>query len=859
MRNILTRLFAGNEKQTNQLKPIVQQINALENSIKALSDDDLKGKQQEFRSRLQQGETLDQILPQAYAVVREVAQRTIGERAYDVQLMAGIVLHQGKVAEQKTGEGKTLSATMPLYLNALTGKGAHLVTVNDYLSRRDIEWMGPIYHNLGLTTACLNHEQAYLYDPSGEGEEITPSKQESMESAEEENLLGKGSFLRPITRQEAYQADITYGTNNEFGFDYLRDNMVRSLDQMVQTCANGDWGMHHFAIVDEVDFLLIDQSRTPLIISAPVQESNELYQKFAGLVPKLPAEYYEIDEKQKTVHLTELGVAKIEKMLNVANLYQDFSLAHHLEQAIKAYKLFQKDRDYIIKEGQVIIVDEFTGRLMPGRRYSEGLHQAIEAKENVAIQKESKTLATITFQNFFRLYEKLSGMSATAMTEAEEFNKIYNLDIVTIPTNRPVIRNDHPDQIYKHQRIKLSAIVNEVEQCQQKGQPVLIGTTSVEKNELVSKLLKRRGITHQLLNAKNHQREAEIIAQAGHKGAVTVATNLAGRGTDIKLEPGVKELGGLHVIGTERHEARRIDNQLRGRSGRQGDPGSSVFYIALDDDLMRIFGGERIARVMERFNFEENTLIEHPLLSKQIESAQKRVEGYNFDIRKHLVEYDDVISRQREIIYKLRRDIIEQESLKSRILEIIGNPPQPTASPPQYEAPVSHTGSSDYEKKEKELGEGTMRKIEQAVYLATLDQLWMDHIDALDELRRGIQLRTLAQKTPLVEFKNEAFAMFKQLMDRLDTEAIDRILRVELAPQPQPQIRLKNLQARHEAFNLPVQPSPSSQPAQTSTRTQEPYHKPQTAKVGRNDPCQCGATRPDGTPVKYKHCHGKSA
>ncbi len=826
MWNWLKNIFDHQQRQLKRLKPIVAEINGWEAKIKALSNAKLKEKTAEFRSRLAQGEREELILPEAFAVVREAARRTLQMRHYDVQLMAGIVLHEGKIAEQKTGEGKTLSATLALYLNALTGQGAHLVTVNDYLARRDCEWMGPIFHLLGLTVGCLNHEQAYLFQPPAakEKETINPAH------------LGRGDFLVPVTRQEAYRADITYGTNNEFGFDYLRDNMVYDLSEMVQTCPRGDYGVHHFAIVDEVDFLLIDQARTPLIISIPQEESNELYLKFARLVPQLLPEYYEIDEKRKTVHLTELGIAKIEKLLGVKNLYQNFALVHHLEQAIRAYKLFQRDRDYIVQDNQVIIVDEFTGRLMPGRRYAEGLHQAIEAKEGVPIQKESKTLATITFQNYFRLYQKLAGMTGTAITEAEEFQKIYNLEVVVIPTHRPVIRRDYADRIYKNQRAKYAAIIAEIKEKYQQQQPVLIGTTSVEKNELISKLLKRHHIPHQVLNAKNHQREAEIIARAGEKGAVTVATNLAGRGTDIKLGPGVKELGGLHVIGTERHEARRIDLQLRGRSGRQGDPGSSRFYVALDDDLMRIFGGEQIARLMERFNFPEDQPIEHPLISKQIAAAQKRVEGFNFDLRKHLVEYDDVINKQREIIYQLRRQILTNQGIEERIARFLE----------EKGAPLK----TKYEEKMASFSPAERKALPRLIYLQTLDQLWMDHIDLLDELRRGVQLRGYAQRDPLVEFKNEAFQTFKTLMERLDQEAITRLLRIEVISAPtldRPQIT--NLRAEQEKISYTI-PSSETNGTAASSPTQ-PFRKSEKQKLGRNDPCWCGSGK------KYKKCHGR--
>ncbi len=680
---LLHKIFGDpNEKYLKSLQPIVDQINKLEDSTKNLSDDELRAKTDEFKQRLAKGETLDDILPEAFAVVREASRRTTGMRHYDVQLLGGIVMHRGQIAEMKTGEGKTLVATLPLYLNALTGKGAHLVTVNDYLARRDAVWMGRIYHFLGLSVGCIQQQGvSYLYDPT-----------QKAEKDENDNYVTVDmDFLRPCTRKEAYAADITYGTNNEFGFDYLRDNMVIETSQLVQR------GLH-YAIVDEIDSILIDEARTPLIISAPAEESEEMYYKFAQIARQLKeGEDYNVDEKMRAVTLTDAGISKVEKMLGTKNIYtvQGLDLVYHIENALKAKALFHRDRDYIVKDGEVIIVDEFTGRLMHGRRYSEGLHQAIEAKEGVKVQRESQTLASITFQNLFRMYEKLAGMTGTAYTEAEEFYKIYGLEVTVIPTNKPVRRIDLEDSIYRTEKGKFTALIKEVKRRVAKGQPVLIGTVSIEKNELLHQLLTQAGIKHEILNAKNHAREAEIIAQAGRPGAVTVATNMAGRGVDIILggQPFNEELynkvvqaGGLHVIGTERHESRRIDNQLRGRAGRQGDPGSTQFYISMEDDLMRVFGSDRMKRIMATLKVPEDMPIENRLISKSIEAAQKKIEAHNFDIRKHLVEYDDVINKHREVIYKQRREALEaadtdikenipkeQSKIRKMILEMIAN------------------------------------------------------------------------------------------------------------------------------------------------------------------------------------------
>jgi preprotein translocase subunit SecA len=627
----------ANERKLKKLEGLVDQINQLEPQFEVFSDGQLKKKTKEFRERLKKGETLDDLLIEVFALGREAAKRTLGQRHFDVQLIGGLVLHQGQIAEMKTGEGKTLAATLAIYLNALADQGVHIVTVNDYLARRDTNWMGPIYELLGLSCACLNHEKAYLYEPQSE-----PDKNEV--TVEMENL-------KEVSRKEAYLADITYGTNNEFGFDYLRDNMAPSLKTMAQR-------QPYFAIIDEVDSILIDEARTPLIISMPDAESTKLYEQFSRIVPQLKENTdYDIDEKMRTATLTEEGINKVEKILGLGNIYQEGGIryVHHLEQALRAQVLFKKDRDYVIKDGQVIIVDDFTGRLMPGRRYSEGLHQALEAKEKVHVHHESRTLASITFQNYFRRYPKLSGMTGTALTSAEEFHKVYQIEVVVVPTNKLMIRQKLPDSVYKNEKGKFQAIVREIKNRHQKGQPILVGTVSIEKNELLSAYLKKEGIPHQLLNAKNHEQEAKIITQAGQKGAVTVATNMAGRGVDIVLGGNeIVKSGGLHVIGTERHEARRIDDQLRGRAGRQGDPGSSQFFVSLEDDLMRIFGGNRVKSMMEMLKVPEDQPIENKLVSKAIESAQAKIEGYNFDIRKHVLEYDDVMNKQREVIYKKR-------------------------------------------------------------------------------------------------------------------------------------------------------------------------------------------------------------
>jgi len=856
MLNFLSNIFGSNQGVVSKLQPTVDKINGFEKEIEKLSDKQLKEKTIEFKERLNKGETLDDILPEAFACVREAAKRTIGQRHFDVQLVGGMVLHQGKIAEMKTGEGKTLVATLPLYLNALEGKGAHLVTVNDYLARRDAAWMGVIYNKLGLTVAAINHEKSYLF--------TAEKKDEDPVDIEYNNLL-------PISRKEAYAADITYGTNNEFGFDFLRDNMVQSLEQMAQR-------EQHFAIVDEVDSILIDEARTPLIISAPAEESASLYRQFAQMVPNLKETAdYAVDEKMHSVALTDAGMDKIEKMLGIKNVYstESINLVHHLEEALTAHALYKKDKDYVVKDGEVIIVDEFTGRMMPGRRYSEGLHQAIEAKENVEVQRESDTLATISFQNLFRMYKKLAGMTGTASTEAEEFWKIYKLDVVEIPTNKTNIRKDSQDQIYKNEEGKFSAVVKEIIERNKAGQPILIGTISIEKSEKLSQMLKRNGIKHEVLNAKHHEREAKIIEQAGRVGAVTVATNMAGRGVDIilggapldsKRRDKVVKSGGLHIIGTERHEARRIDNQLRGRCGRQGDPGSSQFFVSMDDDLMRVFGGDRMKSLMTRMSLPDDMPIQHSLISRSIESAQKKVEGHNFDIRKHLVDYDDVANKHRQAIYSKRKKILEGAEIHDDILNLI-----------------DEVGRKEYLEKYNRVGPETMSQIEKMVYLRSIDTMWIEHLNAMDYLREGIGLRGYGQRDPLVEYKAESYHLFQRLMQNIDGQVVEILLKADIRPEPvtierQPmrtmQMRGADEQAAAGTFtDVAPESSQSSQPQQPQTPTTGSNNGVQVsvrtkstnldtpgvstntvsafAKVGRNDPCPCGSGK------KYKKCHGK--
>lgn len=867
---ILTKIIGTkNERELKKLRPILEHVNSLEPKVRELSDEEIRRKTGEFKEKISNGASLDEILPEAFAVVREVARRKLNMRHFDVQIIGGVVLHQGKIAEMKTGEGKTLVATLPAYLNALEGKGIHIVTVNDYLAKRDAEWMGVIYRFLGLEVGV-----------------IVPG-------------------LDDIQRKKAYNADITYGVNSEFGFDYLRDNMKYSLEDMVQRGFN-------YAIVDEVDSILIDEARTPLIISGPAEESPEIYYRVNSIIKSLEkGKHFSIDEKMKSVILTEEGIAKAESLLKIDNLYdpKNIDVLHCLHQALRAHYLFHRDVDYMVKEGKVIIVDEFTGRLLPGRRWSDGLHQAIEAKEGVRIESENQTLATVTYQNFFRMYKKLAGMTGTAETEALEFKKIYNLDVLVIPTNKPLIRYEYPDVVYNTEREKFKAVVEEIEELRRIGRPVLVGTISIEKSEKLSQMLKRRGIPHNVLNAKHHEREAMIIAQAGRKGAVTIATNMAGRGVDIllggnpeylakqKANPDsapeeieryyrefkeicdkeheeVVKLGGLHVLGTERHEARRIDNQLRGRAGRQGDPGSSRFYLSLEDDLLRIFGSDRLKSLMERVGMKEDEKIEHKWVTKAIENAQNRVEVHNFEIRKHLLQYDDVMNKQREVIYKLRREILSKEDIKEDILEIadeiaqglmdtylpedlhpsnwdwkgfvesvrrffsfqfkMGNEKLELKRDEVYEE-LKKNINDFYTSKEIEYGEEIIRRLERFVYMTTIDSLWKDHLLTMDHLREGIGLRGYAQRDPLVEYKKEAFALFEDLLERIKENVIQRIFWARIAKERRESISMPR---RAFQFNRP------SAPTATITRDKK--------KVGRNDPCPCGSGK------KYKKCCGKS-
>ncbi len=907
--SLLTKLFGDpNAKEISKLQPIIDAINAFESNLKILSDDELKAKTGEFKQRLEQGEALDALLPEAFALVREASRRTLNQRQYDVQLIGGIALHRGMIAEMRTGEGKTLSAVAPVYLNALTGQGAHIITVNDYLARRDTVWMGQIYHALGLSVGCIQHESSFIYDPLFKAE---PQHDEARDTTGAFRV--DMDYLRPVSRKEAYAADVTHGTNNEFGFDYLRDNMATQLEEMVQRDL-------HYVIVDEVDSILIDEARTPLIISAPAEEAAELYYRFAELVTRLDAVMdYAVDEKLRAATLTESGIAKIEQWLGVDNLYVQGGLAlvHHLEQALRAHTLYRRDRDYVVKAGEVIIVDEFTGRLMHGRRYSEGLHQAIEAKEKVEIQRESRTMATITFQNYFRLYTKLAGMTGTAVTEAEEFHKIYKLEVLCIPTNQVAQRLDYPDRVYKNELGKFKAVIQEIKMRHSQGQPLLVGTASIEKNEILAELLKAEGIPFNLLNAKNHEREGEFIAQAGRKGAVTVATNMAGRGVDIILggnpfspeaAEAVRQVGGLHVLGTERHESRRIDNQLRGRAGRQGDPGSTQFYVSMEDDLMRIFGSDKLRKRLEFFGLPDDEAIESRMLSKAIESAQKKVEGHNFDIRKHLLEYDDVLNKHRTVIYKRRKEILHlsqtamqtgERPLKVQVLQAVENEIEQVVifhtaaeDPAEWDLaeieaaamalfPVKFelkgklsllttelAGRVDLAAKRTGLIEGLtkligeayavleqavgdsarMAEIEKTLLLHAMDMLWVEHLDAIDHLRHGIGLQGYGQRDPLVEYKKEAYRLFNELMALIDKQVAHAIFKLRIMQEE------VGLDLSGRAFGrAPMKLSgPVKDVAGAGGSTRE------SNKVGRNAPCPCGATKPDGTLIKFKHCHGRS-
>jgi preprotein translocase subunit SecA len=854
MRGLLVKVFGDpNEASVKGFEPVIGDVNDLEPEMQVLSDEELRDLSVEFRQRFEQGETIDDLLPESFAATREVARRRIGQRHYDVQLLGGAALHAGKIAEMKTGEGKTLTATLAVALNALNGRGVHVVTVNDYLAKRDTQWMGQIYHGLGLSTACIQHDEAFLFDPEWQ--------------AEDERL----ERLRPITRQEAYAADITYGTNNEFGFDYLRDNMVSSADQRVQRELA-------YAIVDEVDNILIDEARTPLIISGQAELAADRYYQFAEIAKQLREDrHYEVDLKARSASLTEEGIDKVEQILELPageSIYDEryIELTHYLEQALKAHAIFHRDKDYIVRDGEVIIVDEFTGRMMLGRRYSEGLHQAIEAKEGVRVQRQNVTMATITFQNYFRMYDKLAGMTGTAKTEGEEFRRIYNLDVVVIPTNRPMVRADSGDLVFKNEQGKFNAVVAEIEAMRAQGRPTLVGTTSIETSERLSQLLDRHGVPHQVLNAKQHEREAAIVAEAGQPGAVTIATNMAGRGTDIVLGTGVADAGGLHIIGTERHEARRIDNQLRGRSGRQGDPGSSRFYVSLEDELMRRFGSDRISGLMERLGMEEDVPIEHRVISKSIESAQTKVEGHNFDLRKHVVQYDDVMNKHREVIYTDRREIVAGEDMHDRVWELIqaeiegivdahlgegvkGHEADYDGAYEAYAALVPMTklapeeveglGRDDlvelliedagtaYEGVEAQFGPEVMRKIERHVMLSVIDKLWVEHLTAMDELREGVGLQAYGQKDPLVVYKTEGFDLFQNLIGHIQHDVARTIYRVQPVVAQQPMRTRVTERATED-----VQAAGNGSGPRRSK------------KVGANDLCPCGSGK------KYKRCHG---
>ncbi|RMG86123.1 MAG: preprotein translocase subunit SecA, partial [Candidatus Dadabacteria bacterium] len=878
---VLTKIFGSkNDRELKRIRPIVERINELEPRFQALSDDELKAMTPRFKERLAAGEPLDDLLPEAFATVREAARRVLGMRHFDVQLIGGIVLHEGKIAEMKTGEGKTLVATLPVYLNALTGRGVHVVTVNDYLARRDAEWMGEVYRFLGMTVGIIVHG------------------------------------LNDQERREAYAADITYGTNNEFGFDYLRDNMKFRLEDYVQR-------EFHYAIVDEVDSILIDEARTPLIISGPSEDSTDKYYVIDKIIPHLRKAHaedgsdgdYTVDEKLKQVILTEQGVSKVEKLLGIENLYdpREIETLHHVNQALRAHVLYKRDVDYVVKDGKVIIVDEFTGRLMPGRRWSDGLHQAIEAKEGVKIESENQTLATVTFQNYFRMYEKLAGMTGTADTEAVEFREIYDLDVVVIPTNKPMIRQDHGDVVYRTKKEKFEAVVAEIEECHRRGQPVLVGTISIEDSEKLSRMLKRRGVPHHVLNAKYHEKEAEIVAQAGRKGAVTISTNMAGRGTDIMLggnpvflaraeadpnedpegyeaalakykEICAKEkeeviaLGGLHIIGTERHESRRIDNQLRGRAGRQGDPGSSRFYVSLEDDLMRIFGSERISGLLTKLGLQEGEDIQHPWITKAIENAQKKVEAHNFDIRKHLLEYDDVMNKQREAIYRWRREVLGAEDLTDEIKEMAAAVAEglvadrcPAEEPPEKwdlqglrellfkQFHIQLEASDDdlqalkdklsdhvvervlarYDQKLEEFGPDMAGRLQKYVLLQSIDAHWKDHLLSMDHLKEGVGLRGYAQENPLVVYKKEGYELFMSMRDRIEEDVLQKLFLIQIVREEE----AREIEQPSRPARMVLSHGSRPAAAQGPVRREGP-------RVGRNDPCPCGSGK------KYKKCCG---
>ena len=942
---IYEKIFGDpSKKQLKKIKPVIEKINKLEKDIEKLSDEDLRKKTSEFRERIKtrisqfvddpldeikgekdldktrkerklrrEKQVLDEILPEAYAVVREASRRALGMRHFDVQLIGGVVLHEGRIAEMRTGEGKTLVSTLPLYLNALLGKGVHVVTVNDYLAKRDAQWMSRVFDFLGLKVGVIVHDYAYLVDFNQEKKEI-PQSSEQIEKQEkkevEVQIEIENKYLVEVERKEAYMADITYGTNNEFGFDYLRDNMVTHSSKKAQRDL-------HYAVVDEIDSILIDEARTPLIISAPAEESGELYKKFASIVPSLKEnDDYNIDEKMRTVTLSDDGIKKMEGILGMSNVYdKGVELVHHIEQALRAHVLYQKDKDYVVKEGEVVIVDEFTGRLMFGRRYSEGLHQAIEAKEGVEIKRESMTMATITFQNYFRLYNKLAGMTGTAVTESEEFYKIYKLDVIEVPTNKPMVRNDQSDKIYRTEEGKTKALVEEIKERNERGQPVLVGTISIEKNELLSNMLNMQGVKHEILNAKHHEREAQIIAQAGSRGAVTIATNMAGRGVDIilgghpyddKKAEEIKKLGGLFVIGTERHESRRIDNQLRGRSGRQGDPGESRFFISMEDDLMRVFGAERIKRLMTTLGIPEDQPIENKMISRAIETAQKKVEGHNFDIRKHVLEYDDVMNKQRAAIYTKRnkilqgKDEIEPSTGSGQVIDVsligkakdvfvqeiknivnahfgkFNNQDLLDREKPENKKEIWENFITIIDKDALDFGQEDLEKIESAdeienkllgvidkqfderkkkleeegliniiriIYLRIIDMFWVQHLTEMNHLRTGIGLVGYGQKDPLVEYKHRSYKMFKQLLGMIDSNFARTFFKIQIERKEQP---IKMQEKRVEEKRDKVEQFDSKKETEG-----EKNIVAKKQKVGRNDPCPCGSGK------KYKKCCGK--
>ncbi len=843
---VLTKVFGSkNERELKRLQPLVDRINGLEDSVKSLDDDALAARTVEFKERHANGESLDDLLPEAFATIREAARRILGERHYDVQLLGGMILHQGKIAEMKTGEGKTLTSTLAVYLNALTGKGVHVVTVNDYLASRDAEWMGQVYRFLGLTVGKIVH---------------------GMEDEE---------------RRQAYHADVTYGTNNEFGFDYLRDNMKFDMKDFCQREFN-------FAIVDEVDSILIDEARTPLIISGPADSSTEMYHVVDKIIKKFKKdEHFTLDEKSRQVALTDDGVALGEKLLNVKNLYDPSSIEylHHLNQALRAHIVFKRDVDYIVKDGQVVIVDEFTGRTMEGRRYSDGLHQALEAKERVTIERENQTYASITFQNYFRMYDKLAGMTGTADTEAPEFKKIYDLDVAIMPTNMPMIRVDYADVIYKNEKAKYQAVIKEITEKHEAGQPVLVGTISIDVSEKIAAMLKKKNIPHNVLNAKHHEREAEIIADAGQPGKVTIATNMAGRGTDIKLGEGVVDVGGLHILGTSRHESRRIDNQLRGRSGRQGDPGSSRFYLSLEDDLLRIFGSGKISGIMDKLGMEEDEPIEHPMITKAIENAQKKVEGHNFDIRKHLLEYDDVMNKQREIIYQQRREVLSSETVTEVLEDMMDDLIESVTLEFAQEKLSSDDWSwegfeermvenfhiqpnwSDEDKKDldeklfKEKitqlvndayaaqinnnGEEAQRHLERVILLQMVDNHWKDHLLSMDHLKEGIGLRGYGQKNPLNEYKKEGFHLFHNMIETVKIQTVSTLMRVRVVQEDDVE-RFEEERRRKQEQEVQLNKGAAGENGGMSRTV-----KREGEKIGRNDPCPCGSGK------KFKKCHGR--